>query len=314
MERISFAHLAEVALDMGDMPGARQYARKSLKDSSDASPKPRFANYLVAKADGKRAEAIRHLEIVFSSEETGEFRLYNALGQEYYQDGRYERALAAVNQGQKFYGEALFFPLRVKILKALGRYDEASSTLASCTASGDDGLADMCRTAMEPAYQPSEGGASSTATFASLLALPAAAGVARRLELEDVTVFAPSDAAFAKFDPSVLAALKLPENSWRLNAFLAAHIVGGKASLGGSVVGKHSVMNGAGGSLLLDSTPPRPTVNGVAVVGYTLSATNGAVQVVSDVLASPSTGEMLGMHVAAPAAGSDRVLKLRWRR
>ncbi|HST43699.1 MAG TPA: fasciclin domain-containing protein [Luteimonas sp.] len=100
------------------------------------------------------------------------------------------------------------------------------------------------------------------------------------------TVFAPTDAAFAKLPAGALADLLKPENKAKLAAILTYHVVPGSvtaAKVAGMSQGK--TVNGA--SVDIKSAGGKVMVGGANVVKADVMASNGVIHVIDTVLMPP---------------------------
>jgi uncharacterized surface protein with fasciclin (FAS1) repeats len=115
--------------------------------------------------------------------------------------------------------------------------------------------------------------------FKTLLAAAKAAGLVNALESEGpLTVFAPTDEAFAALPDGTVADLLRPENRDRLTAILKYHVVAGEISLGGR---RSKTLEGS----QLDIRPKGGfRVDEANVLLADVRATNGVVHVVDRVL------------------------------
>ena len=119
--------------------------------------------------------------------------------------------------------------------------------------------------------------------FSTLAAALGAAGLIETLKNEGpFTVFAPTDAAFAKVPQQTLDDLLQPENKNKLAAILTYHVVPGK-------VNSHEViaMNSATtlqGQKLNISRQDGVTINEANVIVTDVEATNGVIHVIDSVL------------------------------
>lgn len=98
------------------------------------------------------------------------------------------------------------------------------------------------------------------------------------------TVFAPTDAAFAKLPAGTVQSLLKPENKAQLVSILTYHVVPGKvmsASLAGKVTEAKTV---EGKTVKIDATKGGVTVNDAKVVSADIAATNGVIHVIDTVL------------------------------
>ena len=98
------------------------------------------------------------------------------------------------------------------------------------------------------------------------------------------TLFAPTDAAFAKLDPATVD--KLKTDSALLTSILTYHVVPGQASPD-QVVGTHKTVNGAD-LTVTSGGPDHLMVNNANVVCGGVSTTNATVYLIDSVLLPPS--------------------------
>jgi len=98
------------------------------------------------------------------------------------------------------------------------------------------------------------------------------------------TVFAPTDAAFAKLPADTVDNLLKPENKAKLVQILTYHVVPGKimsASLAGKKTDAKTV---EGDDLSIDATMGGVTVNGAKVVSADVAADNGVIHIIDTVV------------------------------
>ena len=126
--------------------------------------------------------------------------------------------------------------------------------------------------------------AQSAGTFGTLLAAAKAAGLAEALMGEGpLTVFAPTDEAFAKLPAGTVESLLKPENRHKLAGILKYHVVEGRvyadqavaARTAGTLEGSEVTVRLRGGTV---------TVNDSKVVAADIDASNGVVHVIDTVL------------------------------
>ena len=98
------------------------------------------------------------------------------------------------------------------------------------------------------------------------------------------TLFAPTDAAFAKLDPATVETLKT--NSDLLTSILTYHVVPGQASPA-QVVGTHKTVQGA--DLTVAGAGNHLTVNGANVVCGGVKTANATVYLIDTVLLPPAS-------------------------
>jgi uncharacterized surface protein with fasciclin (FAS1) repeats len=121
--------------------------------------------------------------------------------------------------------------------------------------------------------------------FNTLAAALTAAGLVPTLKgTGPFTVFAPTDAAFAKLPAGVVADLLKPENKAKLTAVLTYHVVSGKvmsAALAGKVTDAPTVQ---GQTVKVDATMGGVMVNNARVTTADIQASNGVIHVIDTVL------------------------------
>lgn len=118
--------------------------------------------------------------------------------------------------------------------------------------------------------------------FGTLAKALTAAGLVETLKGEGpFTVFAPTDAAFAKLPAGTLDNLLKPENKAQLVAVLTYHVVPGKVMAKDVKAGAVKTVNGKDATL---ATAGGVTINGAKVVAADLAAGNGVVHVIDTVI------------------------------
>lgn len=126
--------------------------------------------------------------------------------------------------------------------------------------------------------------ASSNADFGTLTAALKAAGLVATLEGKGpFTVFAPTDAAFAKLPAGTLESLLKPENKDQLTAILTYHVVSGNV-MAADVVKLKSAPTVNGKSVKITVSDGKVMVDGANVVTTDIQASNGVIHVIDSVL------------------------------
>lgn len=97
------------------------------------------------------------------------------------------------------------------------------------------------------------------------------------------TLFAPTDAAFARLAPQQREALLAPEGGDRLRAVLAHHVVPGMATAA-DLTTRRVLTTLAGGTLTVSTSRSGIAVGGADVVTTDLDASNGLIHVIDRVL------------------------------
>lgn len=122
-------------------------------------------------------------------------------------------------------------------------------------------------------------------SFETLVAAVQAAELVETLKGEGpFTVFAPTDAAFAKLPAGTVESLLQPENRDQLVAILTYHVVPGKV-MSGDLAGKSlSTATVEGSEVDIDATGSAVMVDGARVVSADIEASNGVIHVIDTVI------------------------------
>jgi uncharacterized surface protein with fasciclin (FAS1) repeats len=124
--------------------------------------------------------------------------------------------------------------------------------------------------------------------FKTLAAAVNAAGLAETLEGPGpFTVFAPTDAAFAKLPPGTVDSLLKPENKAKLVAVLTYHVVPGEVTAA-DVVKLNEAKTVSGKMIAVHTVGDTVMVNNARVVTADITASNGVIHVIDSVLLPPS--------------------------
>ena len=97
------------------------------------------------------------------------------------------------------------------------------------------------------------------------------------------TVFAPTDAAFAKLPKGTVEDLLKPENKAKLTAILTYHVVSGKV-MAADVVKVSDAKTVQGGSIKVKAAGGTVSVDNATVVKTDIGASNGVIHVIDTVL------------------------------
>lgn len=125
----------------------------------------------------------------------------------------------------------------------------------------------------------------SAGSFNTLVAAIEAAGLAETLKGPGpFTVFAPTDAAFAKLPAGTVETLLKPENKDKLVQILTYHVVPGKV-MSGDVAGKATEAKTVEGSMVaVDASGGAVMVDDARVVQADITADNGVIHVIDTVI------------------------------
>lgn len=143
--------------------------------------------------------------------------------------------------------------------------------------------------------------AAQAGTFKTLLAAAKAAGLVEVLSGgTPLTVFAPTDEAFAKLPAGTVENLLKPENKEKLAAILKFHVVAGRV-FANDVLSKKELTTVQGGVLTANLNNGVATINGSRIVATDIDAANGVIHVIDSVMLPPPA-PVKGAHVAPVAA------------
>ena len=126
--------------------------------------------------------------------------------------------------------------------------------------------------------------AAANADFETLVAAVKAAGLVETLSGPGpFTVFAPTDAAFAKLPAGTLEDLLNPENKDKLTAILTYHVVPGKVLAADAVkLDKATTVNGADADINVNGGTV--TIDGATITSTDVAASNGVIHVIDTVM------------------------------
>ncbi len=120
--------------------------------------------------------------------------------------------------------------------------------------------------------------------FNTLVTAVTAAGLVETLKGKGpFTVFAPTDAAFAKLPAGTVESLLKPENKEKLTQILTYHVVPGKVMVADLKGKKMDVVTVEGSELSIDATDG-VMVNNAKVIKSDVEASNGVIHVIDAVL------------------------------
>lgn len=127
--------------------------------------------------------------------------------------------------------------------------------------------------------------ATANGSFSTLVAAVKAADLVDALSGEGpLTVFAPTDEAFAALPEGTVEDLLKPENKEQLQAVLKYHVVSGKIKSGDIADGSTDVETLEGSSLTVEKGEGGVTIDGANVVSADVKASNGVIHVIDAVI------------------------------
>ena len=127
--------------------------------------------------------------------------------------------------------------------------------------------------------------AAGAGTFKTLLTAAEAAGLVDALRGEGpLTVFAPTDDAFAALPEGTVENLLKPENKDQLQAVLTYHVVPGKVMAETVASGNLRKATSLQGDTIDISIENRPMVDGANIIATDIEASNGVIHVIDSVI------------------------------
>lgn len=126
--------------------------------------------------------------------------------------------------------------------------------------------------------------AAAAGSFTTLLAAAEAAGLVDALKGDGpLTIFAPTDAAFAALPSGTVETLLEPENKEQLAGILKLHVIAGAKIKAADLAGKATTAETLNGTVSIDGTDG-VTINGAKVISADVKASNGIIHVIDAVL------------------------------
>lgn len=120
--------------------------------------------------------------------------------------------------------------------------------------------------------------------FKTLVAAATAAGLVDSLRAQGpLTVFAPTDEAFAKLPKGTVESLLKPENKAKLAGILKLHVITGRVDSTGAAAARQA-KSLEGGSLEFAAKDGGLMVNGSKIVSADVNASNGIIHVIDTVM------------------------------
>ena len=139
--------------------------------------------------------------------------------------------------------------------------------------------------------------------FTTLVAAVQAAGLVDALKAEGpLTVFAPTDDAFAKLPEGTVESLLLVENIEQLKSILLYHVVEGKV-MAADVAGLTSATTLLGKDVTVKVDMGDVYINDAKVIITDIETSNGVIHVIDKVLLPPAGSTAAAAAPAAPANG-----------
>jgi uncharacterized surface protein with fasciclin (FAS1) repeats len=167
---------------------------------------------------------------------------------------------------------------------ACGEDDDAAAPVTPSRTGGSTGTGAGGTGGSAPAPVDILATAQAAGTFNTLVAAVTAAGLADTLKSPGpFTVFAPTDAAFAKLPAGTVDMLLKPENQAMLQSVLKYHVLAGRVPAA-EVVTLTSATTVEGGKVTIAVSGGKVKVNDANVVATDIAASNGLIHVIDAVL------------------------------
>ena len=156
------------------------------------------------------------------------------------------------------------------------------------------------------------GTAKKAGSFKTLLAAAEAAGLVETLSGKGpLTVFAPTDEAFASLPKGTIKTLLKPENKDQLAMILKYHVIAGKVSAAQAVTAG-SAKTVAGQSVLVSINKGRLSINDASVINNDLETSNGLIHVIDKVLLPKAQGEKADEHASKNDRPKEITITSNW--
>lgn len=160
--------------------------------------------------------------------------------------------------------------------------DQAKVTATDVKAS--NGVIHVIDTVMLPESKDIVGVAAEAGSFGTLIAAAKAAGLVPALTGEGpLTVFAPTDEAFAALAPGTVESLLMPENREKLRSILLTHVVEGRV-YSDQAAKLSEAKTAQGGMITIKPWNGTLKVGGASVVSADIEASNGVIHVIDRVI------------------------------
>jgi len=186
---------------------------------------------------------------------------------------------------------------RVKISMTDGQVKVNDSNIVKTDISCKNGVIHVIDAVILPSNDNIPATATKAGKFKTLLAAAQAAGLVEALSGNDaLTVFAPTDEAFAKLPAGTVESLLKPENKAKLAAILKLHVVAGRV-YSNDMLAKKEAASLQGETLKATVTGGKAFVNGAGLVATDIDASNGVIHVIDTViLPTPAAKPVSAIH------------------
>lgn len=187
---------------------------------------------------------------------------------------------------------------RVDVLVKDGSVKIDAANVVKTDIACSNGVIHVIDTVLMPSTDNIPATADKAGVFKTLLAAAAAAGLVDALSGEGpLTVFAPTDEAFAKLPKGTVETLLKPENKSKLADILKLHVVSGRVFSTDLIKAKEA-KSLQGGVLKLAIVDGTAQVNGAGLVTTDVDASNGVIHIIDTVILPAAAPAKVGavMH------------------
>ena len=190
---------------------------------------------------------------------------------------------------------------RVNIKVSEGNVQVDQATVVKADIHCSNGIIHVVDQVLLPSGDNIPATAAKAGTFKTLLAAAKAAGLVEVLSGDKpLTVFAPTDEAFAKLPAGTVESLLKPENKEKLAAILKFHVVAGRV-FSNEVLSKSELKTVQGGMLTAKVKNGAATINGATLVTTDIDASNGVIHVIDSVMLPPAASVKTSHVIPAKA-------------
>lgn len=181
---------------------------------------------------------------------------------------------------------------RVDIMVASGNVSVDKAKVVKTDIECSNGIIHVIDSVILPSADNIVATADKAGTFTTLVAAAKAAGLAGALTGEtELTVFAPTDEAFAKLPAGTVESLLKPENKAKLAGILKYHVVAGRVYSEDALKAKVAKTL-QGSTLSITVQDGKARVNNANLVATDIDATNGVIHVIDSVILPPESKKL----------------------
>lgn len=188
-----------------------------------------------------------------------------------------------------------------------GKVSVDGATVVQADIAATNGIIHVIDRVILPSSDDIVATAKTAGKFNTLLRAAEAAGLVEALRGDGpLTVFAPTDDAFAKLPAGTVEGLLKPENRSQLATVLKYHVVAGRAFAEDAIAAR-SVKTLTDDSLRFRLANGRLQVNDANVIAADIDASNGVVHVIDAVLLPPKRAQMQPMNPIDSSTATDLI-------